>query len=415
PANAVDLIKSWHNNRWVRYIISEYLCQALHRQDGCPQGSPLSPLLSLFYNAPLLDRIDELGPDFHATGYIDDIGVLVSGRDEREVHEHLKMVAPHTRWWQDSHGTLLDLKKTHFTIFSRTQSNSEPRDLAFDGQVIPWQPTVELLGVILDHQLRFREQRARTIQRAQGAWLAISSLGNSVKGLGVSHLLRLFRCVVVPRMEYGALVWHRVESNPAAVKKLQGIQNTALRRALGAFRTTPVDALHFDSNLTTIRAHLDIRVSEQAAKLLTGSSTNPASTAARKALRRPTKRFTTNLALIFRQLVSMGISFESIEHLSPLAADAGWKSRFDATIQPREQAITACATIKGDAFNPVFFCDGSLVDAGVGAAAYDPWSGHNSSRFIGGSWAHTVYETELKGIAMALQLAEADYDDLWSI
>ncbi|KAE8180173.1 hypothetical protein CF328_g9253 [Tilletia controversa] len=233
------------------------------------------------------------------------------------------MVAPHTRWWQDSHGTLLDLKKTHFTIFSRTQSNSEPRDLAFDGQVIPWQPTVELLGVILDHQLRFREQRARTIQRAQGAWLAISSLGNSVKGLGMSHLLRLFRCVVVPRMEYGALVWHRVESNPAAVKKLQGIQNTALRRALGAFRTTPVDALHFDSNLTTIRAHLDVRVSEQAAKLLTGSSTNPTSTAARKALRRPTKRFTTNLALIFRQLVSMGISFESIEHLSPLAADAG--------------------------------------------------------------------------------------------
>ncbi|CAD6927641.1 unnamed protein product [Tilletia controversa] len=416
PANVVELIRSWHNNRWVRYIISEYLCQALHRQDGCPQGSPLSPLLSLFYNAPLLNRIDELGPEFHSTGYIDDIGVLVTGRDEEEVQERLQMVAPQTRWWQDSHGTLLDLTKTHFTIFSRSLSDPPPQDLPFDGELIPWQPTVELLGVILDHQLRFREQRARTVQRAQGAWLAISSLGNSVKGLGLSHLLRLFRCIVVPRIEYGALVWHRFESNSATVKKLQAIQNTALRRALGAFRTTPVDALHFDSNLPPIGAHLDIRVSEQAVKLLTGSSSNPAAVAARKAHRRPTKRFTTNMALMFRQLAAIGVPLTSIKHLSPIAAEPGWTSRFLADIsQERDQAIATSSSIRGDAFNPVFFCDGSLVDEGVGAAAYDPWSGRAESSFLGGSWAHTVFEAELKGIELALRMAKADYEELWSI
>ncbi|KAE8213885.1 hypothetical protein CF319_g9131 [Tilletia indica] len=416
PANVVDVIRSWHNNRYIRYMISEHLCQALHRQDGCPQGSPLSPLLSLFYNAPLLERIAQLGPDFHATGYIDDIGVLAVGRDEGEVHERLQRVAPHTRWWQESHGTLLDLNKTHFTIFSRPQTAAAPEDLSFDGQIIPWQATVELLGVLLDHQLRFREQRARTVQRAQGAWLAISSLGNSIKGLGLSHLLRLYRCIVVPRMEYGALVWHRFESNSAAVQKLQGIQNSALRRSLGAFRTTPADAMHFDTNLPPIRAHLDLRTAEQASKLLSGSPSNPASVAARKAHRRPTKKYTTNLALIFRQIALAGIVIENIEHLSPMAAEPGWISRFSAHIESeREQAITASSARKGDAFNPVFFCDGSLVDEGVGAAAYDPWSGRSRSSFLGGSWSHTVFEAELKGIQLALTMAMHDYEELWSI
>ncbi|CAD6915235.1 unnamed protein product, partial [Tilletia laevis] len=81
----------------------------------------------------------------------------------------------------------------------------------------------------------------------------------------------------------------------------------------------------------------------------------------------------------------------------------------------REQAIADSLASKGDTFSPVFFSDGSLVDEGVGAAAYDPWSGRSQSAFLGGSWSNTVFEAELEGIQLALMMALQDYAELWSI
>ncbi|CAD6913123.1 unnamed protein product [Tilletia controversa] len=183
PANFVAVIKSWHHNRYVRYSLGGQTCRPRHRKDGCPQGSSLSPLLSLFYNAPLIDAISDLGPDFTATGYIDDVGVLASGTTAEEVRSQLSRIAPVMEAWQKSHGTLLDLNKTHYALLTRFPGEDADEPLHLGEQIIPSQPTVELLGVLLDQKLLFKEQRARAIQRSQAAWLAITSLGNSVRGI----------------------------------------------------------------------------------------------------------------------------------------------------------------------------------------------------------------------------------------
>lgn len=64
---------------------------------GILQGSPLSPILYLFYNAHLIDELHAAAAGKAlVTGYIDDICILVwskSARDNYELLERLHQVA----------------------------------------------------------------------------------------------------------------------------------------------------------------------------------------------------------------------------------------------------------------------------------------------------------------------------------
>jgi Reverse transcriptase (RNA-dependent DNA polymerase) len=43
---------------------------------GIPQGSPISPILYLFYNADLLESCESLRLRTSTTGFIDDVNIL---------------------------------------------------------------------------------------------------------------------------------------------------------------------------------------------------------------------------------------------------------------------------------------------------------------------------------------------------
>ncbi|KAE8217039.1 hypothetical protein CF319_g8779 [Tilletia indica] len=415
PANMVAVIKSWHHNRYVRYALSGHICQPRHRKDGCPQGSSLSPLLSLFYNAPLITAITELGPDHSATGFIDDVGVLVSGRTPSEARSGMALVAPIIQQWQSSHGTLLDLNKTHYTLLSRVHRDDADEPLILGEQIIPWQPSLELLGVILDHKLLFKEQRARAIQRSQAAWMAITALGNSVRGISMGHLLRLYKAIVLPKAHYAAAVWHSFGSNNHFTKRLQILQNAALRRALGAFRTAPVDAVHFDTGVPGIREHLDSTVATAATKLLTGSSFNPAAELARRAFQRSTERYKTTLMRIFEQPFFDLVDLAALERISPAPSEPGWQSSIETVILPREEALEMCHSLRGSIFEQVWFTDGSRVEGKVGAAALNERTRQVSQLHLGPDVHHTVYEAELQGILLALLAADQNNIPLFQI
>ena len=59
---------------------SEHTTPRTQITTGIPQGSPLSPILYLFYNLDLIDGyINRTDLDTVATGFVDDIGLLTVG------------------------------------------------------------------------------------------------------------------------------------------------------------------------------------------------------------------------------------------------------------------------------------------------------------------------------------------------
>lgn len=73
---------------------NEYTSEKIHISTGIPQGSPLSPILFLFYNSPLLERLN-LEPNTAAEGFVDDIAVLVEGNTAEE--NNIRLLDVHER------------------------------------------------------------------------------------------------------------------------------------------------------------------------------------------------------------------------------------------------------------------------------------------------------------------------------
>ena len=70
---------------------------------GIPQGSPLSPILYLFYNA---DLIEELSNGGQTMGWIDDVGLLVEGDSAETNCQRIESMLETAYQWADQHASV---------------------------------------------------------------------------------------------------------------------------------------------------------------------------------------------------------------------------------------------------------------------------------------------------------------------
>jgi hypothetical protein len=80
PREIVDSILSFLGHRFTTLKMPEYTRPRAQIRTGIAQGSPISPILYLFYNS------DIIGPRafFYNVGYIDDTSMMVQGDSEED-------------------------------------------------------------------------------------------------------------------------------------------------------------------------------------------------------------------------------------------------------------------------------------------------------------------------------------------
>ncbi|XP_072398369.1 uncharacterized protein [Diabrotica undecimpunctata] len=104
----------------------------------------------------------------------------------------------------------------------------------------------------------------------------------------ITQLLNIYKTQIRSELDYGSIVYSSAKDS--LLKQLDIIQNTALRLALGAYRTSPVESLYVevDEPPLSIRRH---RLSLQYAAKIEANSNNPAYS----------YTFSDNFHLIFEQ------------------------------------------------------------------------------------------------------------------
>ena len=121
---------------------------------GIPQGSPLSPILFLFYNAPLLKALNQLSPQLSAIGFADDINLLIYSKSTAENCTALESAHEQCLEWASTHGMRFAPQKYKLTHFTRRHGFDLEAPVQIQGRTIAPSPAVRVLGVQLDSKLR---------------------------------------------------------------------------------------------------------------------------------------------------------------------------------------------------------------------------------------------------------------------
>lgn len=241
PESIVGWIASFISNRSTSLSFDNRQSSPLPTTTGIPQGSPISPILFLFYNSELVDTCNHFHQRISAIGFVDDVNIIAWGHSARSNNILLKRVHDRCLEWADRHGAKFAPEKYELIHLSRRRVPLDAT-LRLGTVVIQPSPSVRVLGLHLDSRLNWTAHRQALTRKLSTQCLALHRLTGSTWGLPSRECRRIYIAVIRPAMAYMACAWYQPLSSQRShlLKYLQTVQNDCLRVVLGAFRATPI-------------------------------------------------------------------------------------------------------------------------------------------------------------------------------
>jgi ribonuclease HI len=404
---------------------------------GIPQGSPISPILFLIYLRFLFTTIQQRHPDTTTPSYIDDVACLVVGDSEEENCRKLEDIARTAFEWGDNNAVAFDDPKTELIHFHRQRHSPQCSVTLPNGTIIKPSPVVRWLGVFFDRKLSFKAHVDKKTASASRALQMTSRLKTSEWGLSSQHLRQLYTSCVLPILDFGAEAWWRGQKG--YTNKLQKLQNTASRRILGAFRTSPVVPMELEASLPppTIRLQQTCRKyalrtmtlpEHHPIRLRTSTTFPPEFNTGIEIDLRQNDWYTTDnrhsqLWRIHNSIADLTPSSTQLERLDHTANPPWFKSLDPKRVliniprQKKEEVVEAHTNLTNMLVNNpehlLIYTDGSQTRAGsngTGLVAIHAQHPHSEAQWNLGKHVE-VYDTELFGVLQATAHARQWVDD----
>ncbi|EAQ85628.1 hypothetical protein CHGG_06881 [Chaetomium globosum CBS 148.51] len=278
-------------------------------QAGLPQGSPLSPVLFLFFNADLVQH---------------------------------KI---------DANGGAIALRGRLHCLGNMERFSEQP--FSVKGEVVKPKESAKILGVVMDREVRYKQHIARTAAKGLAAALALKRL----KMLSPRTARQLFVATVAPVMDYAANVWMHA-CGEKALSWLNRAQKIGALAITGAFRTAATAVVEAEASIYPVRE----RHAQAAASLWINIHTLPGTHPLAMKKVRTTVRFVSPLQKIAR--VAEGVRVDRMETIQEYAVPP-WVPRLRPTLEAdRGKAAEMVNKISG-----IVAATSSSVKKGLGQAA----------------------------------------------
>ena len=235
--------RSYLFNRFQRVVLDSHISEVHSVSSGVPQGSILGPLLfSTYVNSLTKTSISQ---DSTLLLYADDIVLfrpIISSCDVDALQSDINIVA---EWISDA-GLCLNANKSKVVVFSRKRVRPAVV-VTVDSTVIPTVDSICFLGVTVTSDLKWNTHITNTCAKARQQ---LGIINRSFNQANASTLFHLYRCLVLPTLDYCSSVWD--PHTGLHINKLESVQRLAARIITKCWsnpqsRTHPIHSLNLCS------------------------------------------------------------------------------------------------------------------------------------------------------------------------
>ncbi|EDN91104.1 hypothetical protein SS1G_00507 [Sclerotinia sclerotiorum 1980 UF-70] len=268
PTNLISWIASFLQQRQLKLSFNNQIESFKPISTGIPQGSPISPILFLIYIRDLF-----LSNSIKFLSYIDDIALITNSSTWKKNIKSLERATKQIYELSSKNAIQFDLAKTELMHFSSSKlTKNYPIKLPNSEIIIP-QSLIRWLGIWFDPSLKFNQHVNIRITQAKGAFHRMARLANIEKGLSPKALRQLYIACVTSIADYASVIWWRGQAHFKDM--MQSLQNLALRKILGVFKTAPIPPMEVEAGLKPSKIRLDSNIRQYAFRLAKLSPNHP--------------------------------------------------------------------------------------------------------------------------------------------
>jgi ribonuclease HI len=439
PTQYIEWYRRRLKNRTTHLFFDDYQLKLFKVPDGLDQGCPLSPIVFIFYNSDVLEvanpnpRKGEL-----SLGFLDDVALAARAKSYEELNKKLRHMMEKRGGaleWSEWHHAEFELEKTALICLSRKRILDEQNSCKTTPECCPaitiYNCTIQplkshkFLGMIIDENLNFKEHAAYALAKGTKYTLACMRVIRPTKGMHGRAMKRLYEGVILPKMLYAADIWcsglvakgrgkQRGGRGPKGfTTQMSRVQCMATTLITGGLRSTSNEMLDAHANVLPFQQTLRKICLRATLRMATLPDTHPLAKDIRSAYmfgaKREFKGRKQHPSPLHKLTYEYQIDPDTTEKIRPVRHYPKWNPDTEMHISDKpERAVDEDLSAEEDI---EAYSDGSSIEGGVGAAAVIMQGEEviKSRRFyLGKDTEHTVYEGELVGMILAVQLLKEE-------
>lgn len=223
--------------------------------NGVPQGSVLSPTLFNLYMHDIPTPPDNI----YISSYADDLTIISIHTDADICSTQVQAyITQFEQWLTQNRLKVAPSKSTSTLLTSHNKEHQHRPTATLNNTLIPHTHETKILGVTYNTSMSFAPHINNITIKCRPRLNTLRALTGSTFGQNKETLTIVFKQYIRSIIDYASPAWHPAISL-TQINKLQTIQNTALRIILGSTQTTPIEHLHAETKILTIKQHLDMR------------------------------------------------------------------------------------------------------------------------------------------------------------
>ena len=320
--------------------------------------------------------------------FVDDYTAWVTGPTAAANHGPIEAIVERALEWERRSGATFEGEKTSFVHFTRDARRTDMVPVMVKGEPVAPKNSAKVLGVVMDSELRFKEQIASAATKGLNAAMALKRL----RMVSPSAARQLFGATVCSIVDYASTIWsHAIERSGVAL--LNRVQKTEAQAITGMFRTVATVIGEAEASIPTVRQRHQAQAAAFWVNLQTLPRTNPLA-------RLHTGRYRRFLSPLQRITEALGgAPTAAMERIEPYAI-APWEARMKVQLESHEAPIAEGIQIatSSSARNGVVGLGGAIRDTTTqvlnGTVLY--------SMTVGLRTEQNPYTAELAAIAVAL-------------